>query len=75
METFEELMLSYTGYFMEQGVRQVYFKEQIKDTDYNNFRDTLSVRNLRYYVEIEKLMVIFNRRISDSIIYGDIKTN
>lgn len=73
METFEELMLSYTGYFMEQGVRQVYFKEQITDTDYNNFRDTLSVRNLRYYVEIEKLMVIFNRRISDTKIFGDVK--
>lgn len=72
METFEELMLSYAGYFMEQGVRQVYFKEQITDTDYNNFRDVLSIRNLRYYVEIEKLMVIFNRRISDSLLYGDI---
>ena len=57
---------------MEQGVRQVYFKEQITDTDYNNFRDVLSIRNLRYYVEIEKLMVIFNRRISDSLLYGDI---
>lgn len=73
METFEELMISYAGYFMEQGVRQVYFKEQIKDTDYNNFRDSLSVRNLRYYVEIEKLMVIFNRRISDSLLYGDVE--
>ena len=57
---------------MEQGVRQVYFKEQITDTDYNNFRDVLSIRNLRYYVEIEKLMVIFNRRISDTVLYGDI---
>lgn len=72
MESFEELMLSYAGYFMEQGVRQVYFKEQITDTDYNNFRDVLSIRNLRYYVEIEKLMVIFNRRISDTVLYGDI---
>ena len=75
METFEELMLEYAGYFMEQGVKQVYFKEQIKDTDYNNFRDSLSVRNLRYYVEIEKLMVIFNRRISDIQALGDIKNN
>lgn len=72
METFEELMLSYAGYFMEQGVRQVYFQEQIKDTDYNNFRDSLSVRNIRYYVEIEKLMVIFNRRITDAYALGDI---
>lgn len=72
METFEELMISYAGYFMEQGVKQVYFKEQITDIDYNNFRDTLSVRNIRFYVEIEKLMVIFNRRISDTLVIGDI---
>ena len=75
METFEELIISYAGYFKEQGVRDLYFKEQITDADYNNFRETLSVRNLRYYVQIEKLMVIFNRRISDIQALGDIKNN
>ena len=73
MESFEELMISYAGYFMEQGVRQVYFKEQVTDCDYNNFRDALSIRNLRYYVEIEKLMVIFNRRLTDTYLFGDVK--
>ncbi|MGL4877983.1 hypothetical protein [Paraclostridium dentum] len=73
METFEELMISYAGYFKEQGVVDLYFKEQVTDTDYNNFRETLSVRNIRYYVQIEKLMVIFNRRISDINQFGDIK--
>ena len=73
METFEELIISYAGYFKEQGVRDLYFKEQITDTDYNNFRETLSVRNIRYYVQIEKLMVIFNRRISDVETFRDIQ--
>ena len=73
METFEELIISYAGYFKEQGVRELYFKEQITDTDYNNFRETLSVRNLRYYVQIEKLMVIFNRRISDVKTFVDVE--
>lgn len=72
MERFEELMLSYAGYLMKQGVRQVYFKEQITDEDYNTFRDTLSVRNLIYYVEIEKMMVIFKRRISDALLKGNV---
>lgn len=72
MERFEELMLSYAGYYMEQGVRQVYFKEQNTDVDYNTFRDTLSVRNLIYYVEIEKMMVIFKRRISDALLKGNV---
>lgn len=78
METFEELIISYAGYFKEQGVRDLYFKEQVTDMEYNNFRESLSVRNIRYYVQIEKLMVIFNRRISDVETFGDIekqKTN
>lgn len=75
METFEELIISYAGYFKEQGVRDLYFKEQITDTDYNNFRETLSVRNLRYYVQIEKLMVIFNRRISGVELFENTATN
>ncbi len=75
MESFEELMISYAGYFKEQGVRDLYFKEQVTDTDYNNFRETLSVRNIRYYVQIEKLMVIFNRSISDVHAFGDVKEN
>lgn len=71
MEKFEELILAYTGYLKEQGVRELYFKEQITDAEYNNFRETLSVRNIRYHVQIEKLTVIFNRRIDDILIVGD----
>lgn len=71
MEKFEELMIAYAGYFKKQGVRELYFKEQITDSEYNNFRETLSVRNIRYYVQIEKLTVIFNRRIDDVELIGD----
>lgn len=73
MERFEELMISYAGYFKEQGVVDLYFKEQVTDSDYDNFRESLSIRNLRYYVEIEKLMVIFNQKISDINLSGEIK--
>lgn len=73
METFEELIIAYAGHFKQQGVRELFFKEQVTDTDYNNFRETLSVRNIRYYVQIEKLMVIFNRRISDIEHLGQVK--
>lgn len=71
MEKFEELMIQYAGYFKKQGVRDLYFKEQVTDSEYNNFRETLSVRNIRYYVQVEKLMVIFNRRINDVLVIGD----
>lgn len=71
MEKFEELILTYTGYFKEQGVRELYFQEELTDSDYNNFRETLSVKNLNYYVQIEKLTVIFNHRIDDILVSGD----
>lgn len=73
MERFEELMISYAGYFKEQGVVDLFFKEQVTDSDYDNFRESLSIRNLRYYVEIEKLTVIFNQKISDIDLSGEIK--
>ena len=71
MEKFEELMIAYAGYFKKEGVSEIYFKEQVTDEEYNNFRETLSVRNLRYYVQIDKLTVIFNRRLDDIEIIGD----
>lgn len=65
MEKFEELMIAHAGYFKQKGVSDFYFKEQITDSEYNNFRETLSIRNITYYVQIEKLTVIFNRKINN----------
>lgn len=75
MEKFEELMIAYAGYFKKQGVQELFFEEQLTDNEYNNFRETLSVRNLRYYVQVEKLTVIFNRRVGDIILVGDTVKN
>lgn len=71
MNKFEELILNYTGYLKQEGVAEIYFKEQVTDSDYNNFRETLSVKNLRYYVKIDILRVILNRRMDYIDIYGD----
>ena len=65
MEKFEELMIAHAGYFKQKGVSDFYFKEQVTDNEYNNFRETLSIRNITYYVQIEKLTVIFNRKINN----------
>jgi hypothetical protein len=75
MDKFEELMIAYAGYIKKQGVVDMYFTEQYTDSEYNNFRETLSVRNLEYYVEIEKLTVIFNEKINEVRIFGDAKQN
>ena len=62
-------------FFKRQGIQELFFQEQLTDNEYNNFRETLSVRNLRYYVQVEKLTVIFNRRVDDIILIGDTVEN
>lgn len=71
MEKFEELMIAHAGFFKQKGVSDFYFQKQLTDSEYNNFRETLSVRNIRYYVQIEKLTVIFNRKVNDIEMVGD----
>jgi hypothetical protein len=65
MEKFEELITSYTGFFKKNGVAEVYLKKHFTDEVFNQLRETLSVRNLHYYVEIEKLTVIFREKIKE----------
>jgi len=73
MERFEDLMISYAGYIKNQGVAEFYFIDQYTDSYYKTLREKLSVRSLVYYVEIEKLLVIFNEKIKDIPSLGDVK--
>jgi hypothetical protein len=73
MERFEELIFTYTGYFKKNGVAEILFREQLTDEKYNSFRETMSVRNLVYYVEVEKLFVIFQEKIKDIETYGSLE--
>lgn len=73
MDKFEELMISYAGYIKQKGVVDLFFINQYTDAEYNTFRETMSVRNLEYYVEIEKLVVIFNEKVKDILMFGDAK--
>lgn len=63
MNVFEDLIFSYTHYFKMNGVAEILFEEHLTDNDYDIYRQSLSVRNLVYYVEIEKLFVMFDSDI------------
>lgn len=65
MEKFEELIMTYTGFFKKNGVAEIIFNEHSTDESYNKLRETFSVRNLKYYVEIEKTTVIFKEKIKE----------
>lgn len=65
MEKFEELITTHTGFMKKNGVAEILFQKHYTDQVYENLRETLSVRNLCYYVEIEKLTVIFREKIKE----------
>lgn len=70
MELFEELMLNYTSYFKRNGIAEIFFTNQVTDQNWNAYRQSMSVRNLRYYVEIEKVHIAFNGSVIDGIFTG-----
>lgn len=65
MNNFEELILSYAHYFKKNGVAEIIFKDHFTDKNFDVFRQTVSVRSLQYYVEVEKLSVVFDSEIGD----------
>lgn len=52
---FEETMLQYTGFFIQNGVAGIYFDSQLEDQKAQNLRLDLSQRKLRYLVRFEKV--------------------
>ena len=69
MEKFEEMMIIYAGYFKKNGVGEIIFDKQYTDDNFELMRQTLSIRNICYYVEIEKLTVIMRESIKTIDIY------
>lgn len=69
MNTFEDLMFSYAHYFKKNGVAEILFEKHFTDENFDVYRQSVSVRNLQYYVEVEKLSAIFDSEIKDIQIY------
>lgn len=67
MERLEDMLLSYAETIKGNGIVEYYFNKQYSDKYYDTFRNTLTVLNLEYCVETEKLRVIFKENIKDII--------
>jgi hypothetical protein len=65
MEHFEETIIKHTGFFKKNGVAELFFEEHITDSHFDTLRESLSIRSLIYYVEIEKLTVMFKEKINE----------
>jgi hypothetical protein len=67
MERIEDALLSYAETIRGNGIVEYYFHRQYQDKYYDTFRNTLTVLNLEYCVETEKIRVIFKENIKDII--------
>lgn len=65
LEKFEDAMFMYSGYFKKNGVSEILFEKQYTDSFFESTRQVLSIRNVVYYVEIEKLTVIMEENIKE----------
>lgn len=74
MDRIEDTLLSYAETIKGNGIVEYYFNRQYHDEYYDTFRNTLSVLNLEYCVETEKLRVIFKENIKD-IVTNDVDEN
>lgn len=72
MKMFEDMLFSFTGYMKEKGVSNILFKQQFTDTNFNLYRKSMSVRNLRYDIEIENLIVLLSDTVEQVIMQGSL---
>lgn len=65
MSIFEDTIFAYTGYFKDNGVAEMYFLKHFTDENLDRYRQFLSIRSLQYFIEIEKLITIFDTTLED----------
>lgn len=68
LSEFENMMFKYTGFFKKNGIGEIYYENETNDDKYTLLKETLYIRNIIYYVEIEKLTVIFKETIKEVIV-------
>lgn len=63
MNTFEDTVQTYAGYFKSNGVAELLFEKYFTDENLSTYRQNLSVRSIQYFVEIEKLYTVFDTNV------------
>ena len=68
MNSFEDMIFQYSGYFKKNGIAEIFFKKYFTDTSIDRYRQYLSVRSIQYFVEIEKQTTIFNSTLEEIVV-------
>lgn len=70
LNEFESLMIDYTGYLKENGVRELLYKDRLTDDTMVEFRERYSIRTVRYTLLIDKMNVV-TRKIIERLLSSD----
>ena len=65
IDIFTDLADKYGNSINTTKEAEVFFDEHITDSHFDTLRESLSIRSLIYYVEIEKLTVMFKEKINE----------
>ena len=71
MDIFEDIIFKYTHYFKKNGVAELIFIKHLTDENFDAYRQFVSIRNLRYKVEIEKLITVYDEGIEEILQYNN----
>lgn len=65
MTDFEDMLSEYAGYFKQNGVQEILFKNQMTDENYDIYRQSMSIRSLQYRIDIQRIKNVFDTTIED----------
>lgn len=64
MKFLEDLLFSYTAYFMQNGIAELIFHKRLTDQNLDLFRQKSSIRSLQYYVRYERNFVTYDQGLA-----------
>lgn len=64
LDKFETFILTYTPFFKENGVNQIWFERQLSDDVITSWRDPVFVRSVIYRLRMEKIVPVVVGQLS-----------
>lgn len=65
MSIFEELMFRYAAYFKQNGVSEIIFLKQLTDKNFEQYRQSCSVRSLQYRIDTQRVITDYSSVIQE----------
>ena len=64
MKYVEDMLFSYTAYFMQNGIAELIFHKRLTEQHLDLFRQKSSIRSLQYYIRYERNFVTYDQMLA-----------